>query len=282
MDNKFLLNEKRNRHKLAKIGMLNKLIFHTKKEQIMTEVTPNNQLESEEWAPYLTYLIAFLCVVSFFFTFWVVYKGFIMVQFATYLLSISTQDLYLFGGITGIGGFFAIFTRRLADHPKFGRKYSLLLFLIVSFSMAIWSFFIYNLILNVIVTFILSIFMINTGSLLLAEEVPARYRGRAAGIVASVGMSSSIFASFLSTQFYLWPQHAWQHFFLIVMLSGIVILVVMSLWIKETKRFTVLKNKDKQNKVKLKDIFNKKNMKPLILVSSLVFLGSNFKSQKKK
>jgi len=184
------------------------------------------------------------------------------------------QDLYIFGGITGIGGLFAIFARRLADHPKFGRKYSLLLFLIISFSGAILTFFIYNLILNIIATFIISIFMINTGSLLLAEEVPAKYRGRAAGIVSAVGMSSSIFASFLSTQFYLWPEHAWQHFFLIVMASGIIIIIVMSFWIKETRRFTLIRTENNKTKVKLHDIFNKKTMKPLILVSLLVFFMS--------
>jgi len=48
--------------------------------------------ETEEWNQYLTYLVLFLSVLSFFFIFIITYRVFIPNEIATYLLAIPVQD----------------------------------------------------------------------------------------------------------------------------------------------------------------------------------------------
>ena len=228
--------------------------------------------EIEEWNHYLTYLVIFLSVLSFFYIFIITYRVFITNETAIYLLAIPVQDLYYVGAIAGIGSLLAIFCKRLSDHPYFGRKRATIIFAISFYILATLNIFIYNLILNIIILMITNLVAISNTSMIIAEEVPAKYRGRSAGIVQAVGMSSSVLAAFLATQFYLWPEHAWQIFFVIITIPGIIIVLLMGIKFKETKRFLISKGQNKENNIpSFKDVFKKQNMRPLILISLIIF-----------
>ena len=228
--------------------------------------------EREEWNQYLTYLVIFLSVLSFFYIFIITYRIFITNETATYLLAIPVQDLYYVSAIAGIGSLLSIFSKRLADHPYFGRKKSTIIFAIGFYTLATLNIFIYNLILNTIILTITNILAINNTSIIIAEEVPAKYRGRAAGIIQAVAMSSSVLAAFLATQFNLWPEHSWQIFFVVITIPGIIIILLMGIKFRETKRFLISKaQNEKNNQPSFREVFKKHNIKPLILISVIIF-----------
>ncbi|NHI92972.1 MAG: MFS transporter [Candidatus Lokiarchaeota archaeon] len=237
------------------------------------EISKNIQAEVEEWNSYLTYLVVFLSVISFFYIFIVTYRVFIPNEIANYLLGIQVQDLYYISAIAGIGSLLAIFFKRLSDHPYFGRKKSTIIFAISMYALASINIFIYNLILNTIVLTITNMLTISNTSIIVSEEVPAKYRGRAAGIISASGMSSSLLASFLATQFFIWPEHSWQLFFILITIPGMIIVLIMGFKIKETRRFLLTKdNNTKGKQVNFREVFERKNIRPLILISLIIFL----------
>jgi len=228
----------------------------------------NNQLEAEEWTKYLTFLTIFLSVFTFFFLFSIVYRVFTINEVAEDLLSINVKDLPFLGGIIGFASLLMIFSQRIADIPKIGRKKAILIYGVITLSLSVVSYYTPNVILYISVRFIASIFAINIANIIISEEVPAKYRGRTWGIVLGIGMTSSLMAALLSI-FFDFVVYGWQIMYLFIMIPGIVAIVILSFGMKETRRFISIK--DDKNKTSLVSVLNKKNLKFLALCSILYF-----------
>ncbi|MHA1895664.1 MAG: MFS transporter [Candidatus Helarchaeota archaeon] len=236
-------------------------------------VTQKNQLEVEEWNRYFTYLTIFLSVFTFFFLFAIMYRLFTINELAI-LLSVNVKDMPLIFGFISLGSLFIMFTRRIADLPQFGRKKATILYGTLSLSLYLLSYFLSDLILFIITRLIAGMFAINLSSLIISEEVPAKYRGRVVGIVQGVGMTSSLLAAYLSTLFNILPPQGWQLMFCIFIVPGIILIVILGSRMKETRRFKSLQH---ENSSSLFGIFKKKYLKHLILCSlMLLFMGLIF------
>ncbi|MFX0137799.1 MAG: MFS transporter [Candidatus Hodarchaeota archaeon] len=221
-------------------------------------------LEQEEWTNYHTFLVVFLSVYNFISLFSIVYTGLILPAIAA-TFDITTPAIAGIFSIIGIGVIFSVFVRRIPD--KIGRKPSILiisLIYVVNLCLAALA---PDLILYIIFRLITGIFAVNISNIIIAEEMPARNRARISGIVVSIGMSSSILASFIATFNIL---ALWRYFFLIVNIPGIIIFCTLWLKMKETRRYDHAKTKKKE-KHSLFSIFQKKYLRIFLLTSLILF-----------
>jgi len=232
------------------------------------QVNNKNNLEVEEWTRYLTFLTIFLSVFTFFFLFSIVYRVFTINEVAEDLLSINVKDLPFLGGIIGFASLLIIFSQRIADIPKIGRKKALLIYGIITLSFSVISYYTPNVVLYIIIRFIASIFALNISNIIISEEVPARFRGRTWGIVLGVGMTSSLVTALLSIYFN-FIVNGWQFFYLVIMIPGIITIIILSLGMKETRRFASFSKEE--NQTSLTSVLNRKNFKFLFISSILYF-----------
>lgn len=223
-------------------------------------------LEQEEWTSYHTFLVIFLSIYNFISLFSIVYTGLILPAIAA-TFDITTPAIAGIFSIIGIGVIFSVFVRRVPD--KIGRKPSMLIISLIYVVNLCLAAIAPDLILYIIFRLISGIFAVNISNIIIAEEMPAHNRAKIAGIVVSIGMSSSILASFIATFNML---ALWRHFFLIVNIPGIIIFCILWLKMKETRRYEHTKTK-KGEKHSLFSIFQKKYIRILLLTSLINFTG---------
>ena len=113
------------------------------------------------------------------------------------------------------------------------------------------------------------LFGINLATLIISEEVPARHRGKAIGVITGIGMTSSILAAYLLTK--AGPLDMWRYLYSIVSLIGIIIVSILWIKLRETKRFVHSKSQKRQSHSIFKP-FQKKYLKILILSGLTLFL----------
>lgn len=196
-------------------------------------LVPHPNLEAKEWTNYHTYLVIFLSVNCFFGLFALIFSGLILNRMAI-SFSWSANDIFLIFSIIGLGGLFTIFPRVLAD--KYGRKPSMLLINVVFYAATFVSAFVHTTLFFIIFQLIVSIFGIDLYAIVLAEEVPARHRGKAMGIVSSIGMGAALLAAYFFT-FTGLSIDMWRYIYGGAAFLGMVIFVVFWLKMRETKRF---------------------------------------------
>ncbi|MHA1378535.1 MAG: MFS transporter [Candidatus Helarchaeota archaeon] len=230
-------------------------------------------VEIQEWTSYYTYVIAFMSVLNFFTLFNIVYGGFILNNVAN-SFGISVTILPVFTSIMALGIFPVIFVQNLAD--IFGRKK--VLFVISNLTYFLGYFYILspNIIIFTIFGFVSSCFGINLINVIISEEIPAKSRGTAIGVVQGIGMSASLLAAFMSMFLGLSPD-MWRYIFLAVNIPGQIIFSIMCLFMRETKRFMDHKLKEQtfevqQEKFKIFSVFQRKYLKIFTLSASLMFI----------
>ncbi len=176
------------------------------------------------------------------------------------------QILVIFG-IIGIGALFAIVPRYLAD--RYGRKPFVLLFAMISTSALIGSNFSFNTPIFILLRIVAGIFGINLATILISEEVPARHRGKAIGVITGIGMTSSLLAAYLLR--YAGPLDMWRYLYSIVSFIGLLIICALWFKLKETRRFVRLKGKERLSHSIFKPL-KRKYLKILLLSGLTLFL----------
>ena len=207
--------------------------------------------------------------MNFYSLFSIVFSGLIL---NNYLASfgIQNKDLFLVFTLTSIAGLFTIIPRYLTD--RFGRKPLILLNNVILLACTIGSSIAPNIIFFIFFSFIGGAFGVNISSLFIAEEVPARNRGKTIGLYTGIGMSSSILAAYLFTFVgSLTDIWRWRLIFSTVCLSGLVILIILWFKIKETKRFAYCKKNNSTNQSIFR-VFQKNYLKILALSGLTLFL----------
>ncbi len=232
-----------------------------------------DDVEAREWTSYHTYIIAFMSVVNFFTLFNIVNTGFILNNIAE-SFGISVTLLPIFTSIMALGIFPVIFVQQLAD--IYGRKKTL--FVITNISFIIGYFYILspNIEIFSIFGFISTCFGISLINVIISEEIPARNRGTAIGIVQGMGMVASLLSAYLSTFLGL-SVDMWRYIYLAVNIPCQIVFSIMCLFMKETQRFMDQKLKEQEfekqeDKFKLFSIFQKKYLKIFSLSASLMFI----------
>ncbi|MHA1298728.1 MAG: MFS transporter, partial [Candidatus Helarchaeota archaeon] len=229
-------------------------------------------LESEKWTSYHTFIISFMSVVNFFTLFNIVYGGFILNNVAN-SFGISVTLLPIITSIMALGIFPVIFVQNLAD--IYGRKKTL--FVISNLTYILGYFYILspNIIFFIIFGFISTCFGINLINVIISEEIPAKFRGTAIGVVQGIGMSGSLLAAYLST-FLALSINMWRYIHLAVNIPGQIIFSILCLFMKETKRFQEQKliegSFEKEDRFQIFAIFQRKYLKIFSLSAGLMFI----------
>lgn len=225
-----------------------------------------NDLEQKEWTSYHTFLIIFLSVFNFGYYFIIVYTGLILPEIAS-TFHLTTPSLAGIFSIIGLGTILSFFTRTIPD--RIGRKPSLLIITAIFVLNICLSAISIDLIMYIIFQFISGIFSINICNVIIAEEVPAKDRAKISGIVVSIGMLSSLLASFLIT---INIMVMWRYYYLLVNIPVTIIFGILWLKMKETKRFIYEKTRKVKNS-SLFNIFSKKYLKILILLTMILLIS---------
>ncbi len=225
------------------------------------------ELEQKEWIGYHSYLIILLSIFRFISLFNITYTTLILPQIAASFNIPSATIAWIFS-IIGIGVLVSVFIRRLPD--VWGRKPTLLVIGIINITCICIAALMTNLILHIIFRLLSGIFAVNTSNIIVAEEMPARFRGRVSGIIVSIGMSSAMLASYLVTCNIV---RMWRYYYLIVDIPAMIIFGILWLKMKETRRFMFEKDKLKEKKGSIFGIFQRKYLRILILVSSILFMS---------
>ena len=195
------------------------------------------------------------------------FSGLILNNFAA-SFALQKEDLLIIFTITGFSGLFTILTRYLTDHH--GRKPLILISNISLLACVIGSSLAPNITIYICFSFIGGVFGINISSLFIAEEVPARFRGKSIGLYTGIGMASSILASYLFTFVGLSPD-TWRYIFSSVSLSGLIIITFLWFKIRETTRFVYCKKNNRTNQSIFR-VFQPKYLKILALSGLALFL----------
>lgn len=205
-------------------------------------VTPS-EIESERLTPYQRFLLTFICVASFFEAYDV-----IIINLSLPLLGgefhADSQTLGFAVSIISIGTIAAFLPVRMAD--RYGRRPVLLivvagytLFTVATaFSTDIYSF--------VSLQFIARMFMVaevGIAAIILTEEMPARFRGRAISLMLASGFTGGLIAS-LGFPFLIKTSLNWRMLYL---LGGILLpmLIVYRNRLQETRRWLEQQKQDK-------------------------------------
>ncbi|MHA1377557.1 MAG: MFS transporter [Candidatus Helarchaeota archaeon] len=225
-----------------------------------------NELEYKEWNSYHTFLVIFLSVNNFINLFTIVYTGLILPQIAS-SFNITTPALAGIFSIIGIGTILSVLIRTLPD--KIGRKPSILIIILAYSASSCLAAISFNLIFYIIFRFLTGIFNVSISNVVIAEEMPARNRAKVSGVTVSIGMSSSLLASFLVT---VDIYFMWRYYFLLVNIPAVIIFIVLWFRMKETRRFAFEKAKPHQTH-SIFCVFQKKYLRILVLSSVLLFLS---------
>ncbi|NVM27770.1 MAG: MFS transporter [Candidatus Helarchaeota archaeon] len=230
------------------------------------ESGPEIELEAKDWTGYHTFLTIYLAIVTFFGLFGVVYTGLIIPKIMSSFDWDDSAMLTIFA-ITGAAGLFTVIPRFLAD--RYGRKPCLLIFTLISFSLVIGSNLAEDALPFVLLRFSAGFFGINLSAVIMSEEVPARHRGKAFGVITGIGMTSSLLAAYLFTYTEL-SEDMWRLLYNVVFISGLILISVFWFKLKETRRFTQsrINNQPKQS---LFVVFSRKYIKILFLSGLLLF-----------
>jgi MFS family permease len=199
--------------------------------------------------------------VNFFSLFSIVFSGLILNNYITSFYIADSKDLLVIFAITGTSGLFTIIPRYLTD--RYGRKLLILINNVVLLTCTIIASLTPNILVFIAFSFIGGALGVNISSLFIAEEVPARYRGKTIGIYTGIGMTSSILASYLFT-FVVMSTDMWRYIYSAVSLSGLVIITCLWFKIRETKRFVYCKKANTLSQSIFR-IFQKKYLKILTL-----------------
>ncbi len=228
------------------------------------EINSNN-IERENWDRYLSFLLGYFSVLLFFQIYTIS-----LIILTTPNISIEFEiDFFIIGIIGGICSFGYLIGMMLSSLSDiYGRKKIIIIQGIFFSITAVLVGFSPNLLYLILLRFLNAIFTANIISMMFAEEVPARYRGRANGVLTALGMIGALLANIM--YIFYQPIYNWRFLFIIVNLPGIVIVVLLGLFMKETKRFSSEKNKGKKffresYKKNLKELFQNKHRKNLII-----------------
>ncbi|MFX1453207.1 MAG: MFS transporter, partial [Promethearchaeota archaeon] len=226
--------------------------------------------EPEEWTGYCTYLVIYFSISNFFGLFNIVFGGFILNEVAE-SFNINVIIIPAISSIAGIGLFFSIITRNLPD--KFGRKKTLFVLTSLTYINLFFQVMAPNVIIYTVLGFIGSVLGTNTANVIISEEIPAKYRGTAVGLIQGVGMTAAPFSAFLSI--YSGGYNAWRYIYLMMNIPAIIIFTIMWFWLKEPERYLQEK---KIREEKMEDtpsifaVFQRKYLRTFLMSSLLLFL----------
>ncbi|MBD3227444.1 MAG: MFS transporter [Candidatus Lokiarchaeota archaeon] len=230
------------------------------------------ELEAKNWTRYHSFLVGVLSINRFFNLFMIVFTGLSITQIADAIGVEPTGMIFLFTFLN-VGSVFTLFFRYIAD--KIGRKPTFIFMhigLMASYGISALS---TNIYFFILARFAAGFFTTNVNGLLIAEEFPASYRGRAAGLAEGIGMTSSILASSLAI--FLGNVNYWRIIIGVMGILGGILGGFLGLFIKESRRYRYFlksNNKKKKFKKRLTGVFNKKYLKYFIL-SILLFVCIN-------
>ncbi|MFX1293226.1 MAG: MFS transporter [Promethearchaeota archaeon] len=234
---------------------------------ILIQSSLDVELEAKEWTRYHTFLTIYMAIITFFTLFSIVFTSLISENMEESFGWVEGEVLFIFG-IIGIGAVFTIIPRYLAD--RYGRKPFILIFTIINSALIIISNFSYETTIFILFRIIAGIFQINLATIIISEEVPARYRGKAIGILTGIGMTSSLLGALLLT--FAGPVDMWRILFSVVILIETIIIVILWFWLKETRRFSQLTVNERPSHSIFKP-FKKKYRKILLLSGLTLFLS---------
>ncbi|MFX0137800.1 MAG: MFS transporter [Candidatus Hodarchaeota archaeon] len=223
------------------------------------------ELEQKEWTNYNSFLVILLSIYRFITLFNITYTTLILPQIAA-SFNIPSATIAAIFSIIGIGVLVSVFIRRLPD--LWGRKPTLLVIGVINITCICIAALMTDLILHIIFRLLSGIFAVNTSNIIVAEEMPARFRGRVSGIIVSIGMSSAMLAGYLVTCNIM---RMWRYYYLIVDIPAFIIFGILWLKMKETRRFKFGKKEKKESSIF--GIFQRKYLRILILVSSILFMS---------
>jgi len=208
--------------------------------------------------------------MNFFGLFNIVFGGFIMDNVAE-SFGISVTIIPTISMIAGLGLFPSIITRNLPD--KFGRKKTMFVISNVVILNLFFTVLSPNIIIYTILSFIGSLLGIATANVIIAEEIPAEYRGTAIGVIQGIGMSASLVAAALS-MFVGASTDAWRYFYIIMNIPSIIIFNIMIIWLREPKRYLhekKLREEKGEKEPGIFSIFQRKFLRVFSLSALLLF-----------
>lgn len=233
-------------------------------------------LEADRLDRYLRFLIAFITITYFFDA----YDVLLMNLALPYLgrdFQASPQTLGYAVSVIGLGSMAAFFFIRLAD--RFGRRpvllvsivaYSLLTFL-TAFSRGLVDYVAYQFVARALLVSGLGV-----GTIVLTEELPARYRGLGVGLMLTGGAFGGIVAAALFPHL-LETRLGWRMLYLLgVIPVGLVLLFRNKL--QETRRWRSSRREDSPQAQGLREmfraVFQRENRFNLAVVATLVFCAT--------
>jgi len=228
-----------------------------------------NDLEATSWTRYHSYLVGTLSINRFFNLFMIVFTG-LSIRNISSSIGVNSTTMIIIFSIMSLGSILAIFLRYIAD--KIGRKSTFIIMhigLMTSYGISAMA---YEIVLFIVARLAVGIFSMNIGGIIITEEVPAKYRGRAIGLAEGIGMTSSILASYLAIFLDSYLNY-WRQVFIIMSILGIIVQTIFALFIKETRRYHYfLKNRNNMNNRKaFFGVFKRKYLKYMVLTILLFF-----------
>ncbi|MHA1309553.1 MAG: MFS transporter [Candidatus Helarchaeota archaeon] len=226
-------------------------------------------LESPFWTKYHTFLVWTLSINRFFNLFMIVFTGLSIRQIAN-AINVNSITMIIIFAIMNLGSGLALFLRYIAD--IIGRKKTFIVMhigLMMAYGISAMA---TNVLFFIISRLAVGIFSMNVSGLIITEEVPAKYRGRAIGLTEGIGMTSSILASYLAVFLEINLDY-WREIFWLMAIIGIIIQTIFAIFIKETRRYKYfLKNNNNRSfKQAFFGVFKRKYLKFMILSISLFF-----------
>lgn len=225
--------------------------------------------DSERLTPYLAALIGLLFVA----TFMEGYDFFIV----SLIVDLLAKDFHVThaAALTGvsvvnIGAVFGFFVIRFGD--RWGRKPVFLLSVIGCGSLSVLTVVSHSFSTYVALQFLAKVFLVtefNVAILIVSEEIPARFRASAVGVLEMAGALGGGTATLVGK--YVLPQWGWRGMYLI---GGIpLVLVPVIFWVvRETKRFLEIRDAAENSGTSLWHIWTTSSRRNVALVGSLWFL----------
>ena len=235
----------------------------------MSENVSIASVEAEELSPYLRQLLFFICVATFF----EAYDVLIINLALPYLgqeFNADAQTLGFAVSIISVGTIVAFIPVRLAD--TYGRR-PLLLSVISGYTLfTVATIFCTNLYNFVALQFIARMFMVaevGIGSIILTEEIPARFRGRAISLMMGSGLVGGTIAAF-AFPYLIKTALGWRMLYLV---GGILIPMLIIFWnrIRETRRWQAQQTQQAQQDQQAKRERHKKSLIQEIRETRVVF-----------
>lgn len=193
------------------------------------------ELEIEQLTPYLRQLLLFICVASFFEAYDVIIIN-LALPYLGEEFQADSQALGFAVSAISVGTIAAFLPVRLAD--RYGRR-PVLLTVISGYTLfTVATIFCTNIYNFVVLQFIARMFMVaevGIGSIILTEEMPARFRGRAISLMLGAGFVGGIFAS-LAFPYLIETWLGWRMLYLV---GGLLLPLLIVYWnrLQETRRW---------------------------------------------